>query len=82
MRGRNVNNTFLDSIIIQVVKESPVPIQVLGISFKVNEETGKIINLNAIKSHLNNLVDKKKVLIRMEKGDGTVHYKINKKIKL
>ena len=81
MRGRNVNHTFLDSIIIHVLKESPVPMQVLGISFKVNEETGKIINLNVVKNHLNILVDKKKVLTKVDKSNGSIHYKINKRIK-
>lgn len=78
MRGRGVNHNFLDSIIIQVLKESTVPMQALGISFKVNEETGKIINLNVVKNHLNNLVDKKKILRRMEKSDGTIHYRITR----
>jgi len=82
MRGRAINYSFLDSIIIHVLKESPVPMQVLGISFKVNEETGKIISLNVVKNHLNNLVGKKRILMKMKKSDGSAHYKINKRIKL
>jgi len=78
MRGRGVNHNFLDSIIVRVLKESTVPMQALGVSFKVNEETGKIINLNVVKNHLNNLVDKKKILMRMEKSDGTIYYKITR----
>lgn len=85
MRGRSVNYSFLDSIIMHILKESQVPMQVLGVSFKVNEETGKIINLNVVKTHLNNLVNKKKIFVKVEKRDGTVHsvhYRINKRAKL
>lgn len=78
MRGRGVDYTFLDSIILHILEESPVPMQVLGISFKVNEKSGKIINLSVIKTHLNALVEKKKVLKKVRKSDGTSHYKVNR----
>jgi repressor of nif and glnA expression len=78
MRGKGFDYSFLDSMILNILKESSVPMPVLGISFKVNEKSGKIIGLNVIKHHLNALVDKKKVLKNIRRDDGIVHYTINK----
>lgn len=77
MRGRGVDYISLDSLILNVLRECPVPMRPLGISFKVNEKSGRIINLNVIKSHLDSLVTKNKILKKVKKVDESVHYRIN-----
>jgi len=52
----------------------------LGINFRLNNSLGKIIDLNTIKSHLDELVDNNKIL-EMEK-DEILHYKINPKARI
>ncbi|HKZ45126.1 MAG TPA: hypothetical protein VJ343_00300 [archaeon] len=81
MRGRGVDYISLDSMILNILKEAEVPMKPLGVSFKVNEKAGKIINLNVIKSHLDGLVTKKKVIMKV-KRDESVHYIINDSIKI
>lgn len=77
MRGRGVDYISLDSIILNILKECQMPMRPLGISFKVNEKAGKIINLNVIKTHLDTLVGNKKILVKVQKSDESVHYRIN-----
>lgn len=77
MRGRGVDYISLDSIILNILREAQVPMRPLGVSFKVNEKAGRIINLNVIKSHLDGLVNKKKVLKKVKKIDDSTHYRIN-----
>lgn len=81
MRGRGVDYISLDSMILNILKEAEMPMKPLGVSFKVNEKAGKIINLNVIKSHLDSLVTKKKVIMKV-KRDESVHYIINSSIKI
>jgi len=76
MHGRNAGYDFLDPMIINILKQSTAPLTLLGISFKVNENIGRVINLNVIKSHLNFLVRKKEVSEIANKEDGITHYKV------
>jgi len=52
----------------------------LGINFRLNNSLGKIIDLNTIKSHLDELVEHNKIF-EIEK-DEILHYKINPKVKI
>jgi len=78
MRGRGFDYSFIDSMILNILRESEVPMQPLGVSFKVNERSGKIINLNVIKRHLEGLVEEKKISKTFDRKTEAVHYKINK----
>lgn len=78
MRGRGFDYSFIDSMILGILRESKVPMRALGISFKVNERSGKIINLNVIKRHLKTLVEEKKISESVNRETETTHYKINK----
>lgn len=81
MRGRKSNNYFyLEPEILKILKTSNVPMSALGINFRLNNSLGKIIDLNTIKSHLDELVDNNKIL-EMEK-DEILHYKINPKARI
>jgi len=75
MRGRGSDYSFLDSMVLGILRESSVPMQALGVSFRINEKTDKIIRLSTIKNCLNSLVEKKKVF-ENEKRDGTIQYTI------
>lgn len=75
---RGVDYQFLDPMILNILEESPAPLQALTINFKINEETGRIIDLNTIKNHLNKLVEKRKVVKKVKKEAKTIHYKIKK----
>lgn len=61
MVGRTTDYSFLDRMIVDILKESPVPMLALGINFRVNERSGKIIGLNMILKHLEPLVRQRKV---------------------
>lgn len=78
MRGRGFDYSFIDSMILNILKESEVPMRALGVSFKVNERSGKIINLNVIKRHLKGLVEEKKIVKNVNGETETIHYQINK----
>ena len=60
-RGRNIGYDFLDGMIIKILKESPKPLQPLGISFVVNEKAKRLVGFNIIKQHLDFLVSRKKI---------------------
>ena len=62
MRRRSSDYCFIDPMIMDVLQKSESPVQALCVSFKVNEMSGKIINLNVVKNHLETLVEKKKVI--------------------
>jgi len=76
MRKRSFDYIFIDPMILNILKNSPSPIQALTISFWINEKSGKIISFNTIKHHLNFLVNKKKI-IKIEKN-GIFYYSLNK----
>lgn len=78
MRGKGFDYNFLDSMILDILKEASAPMPALGVSFKVNEKAGRIISLNVVKHHLNALVDKKKVLKDIN-SDGIIQYLANDK---
>lgn len=62
MRGRSSDYSFIEPMIVDILEKSKDPVQALCVSFRINEMSGKIINLNAIKSHLEELVEKGKVI--------------------
>ena len=47
-KNRNRDN-FLEPTIIKVLEESPTPLKLLPINFKVNEKVKRIVSLNAVK---------------------------------
>jgi len=76
---RGVDYQFLEPMIMNILEESPMPLQALTINFKINEESGRIIDLNTIKNHLDKLVEKRKVLKKVKKTTKTTHYEINRR---
>lgn len=74
MRGRSADYKFLDDVILHILRESERPMQVLGVSFKVNEKCGRIINLNTVKNRLGMLADKRKILKKTDKEDSTFYW--------
>lgn len=80
MRRRNNDYCFIDPMIMDILEKAEVPMQPLCVSFKVNEMSGKIINLNVVKNHLELLVEKKKVVKNINK-DEFVSYILKNKIK-
>jgi len=76
MRRRSSDYCFIDPMIMDVLQKSEEPVQALCVSFKVNEMSGKIINLNVVKNHLETLVEQKKVVKNMK--DEWVLYSLKK----
>jgi repressor of nif and glnA expression len=72
MRRRSSDYCFIDPMIMDVLQKSESPVQALCVSFKVNEMSGKIINLNVVKNHLEILVEKKKV-VKNIKDESTLY---------
>lgn len=79
MRGRNSDYFYLEPEIIEILRESTVPMSALGVNFRVNDRFDKIIELNTVKRHLEELVKNKK-LVKFDKED-TTFYSINGKNK-
>lgn len=77
MRGRNTDYFYLEPEILEILKGSEVPMSALGINFRVNNKFDKIIELNTVKRHLDELVKNKK-LVRINKED-TPFYVLNSK---
>jgi len=77
MRGRSSDYCFIDPMILDILEKSESPVKALCISFKVNEMSGKIINLNVVKSHLEQLVEKRKVVKNITK-DESIFYSLRK----
>ena len=69
---------FIDPMIMDILQKSEGPVQALCVSFKVNEMSGRIINLNVVKNHLETLVEKKKVMKNINK-DEAVFYSLKNK---
>lgn len=74
MRGRSIDYEFLDNVILHILRESEVPMQVLGVSFKVNEKCRRIVNLNAVKDRLTFLSNKRKILKKMDKDENMFYW--------
>ncbi len=79
MRGRIADYVYLEPEILKILNESDVPMSALGVNFRVNNNLDKIVDLNTIKRHLENLVKGKK-LLKKDKDD-TIFYKINTRSK-
>jgi hypothetical protein len=66
-------DTSLGPAIIEVLNESPVPLKILPINFKVNEKVKRIVSLNSVKNQLKVLVEEKKV-IQKNKADSVYYW--------
>ncbi len=77
MKGKSNDYCFIEPMIIDILEKSEMPIQPLCISFKINEMSGKIVNLNVVKSHLDELVTRRKVIKKINK-DEMVFYSLKK----
>lgn len=75
MRGRSADYVYLEPEILNILRESDIPMSALGINFRINDRLDKIIELNEVKRHLNALVKNKKVLEKVR--DDTTYYKVN-----
>ena len=67
MRGRSTDYCFINPMIINILEKSKIPLQSLAVSFKINEISGKIINLNVVKNHLEDLAEKRKIVKKRKK---------------
>lgn len=77
MRGRSSDYCFIDPMIMDILEKSEIPVQPLCVSFKINEISGKIIDLNVVKNHLEDLVEKKKIIKKINK-DESIFYSLKK----
>lgn len=72
--AKNKNrDSFLEPTILKVLNESPVPLKILPINFKVNESAKRIVSLNSVKNQLKLLVQEKKV-IRKDKSGSSYYW--------
>ena len=67
---------FVEPMILGVLKLSEIPMPTLAINYRVNEISGKIIDMNVIKSNLTFLVNHKKVSKKMNKENGILYYRL------
>jgi repressor of nif and glnA expression len=65
-------------MILTILEKSEAPVPALCVSFKINEMSGKIINLNVVKDHLEELVEKRKIIKKVTKDESTLYSLRNK----
>jgi hypothetical protein len=75
VRGRNTDYFYLEPEILEILRTSEVPMSALGVNFRINNKLEKVVDLNIIKQHLEELVKNDK-LLKFEKDD-IIHYKVN-----
>lgn len=76
MRGRASGHDFVDPMILKILKESRVPMSMLGINYRVNGSAGRTINLNVIRDHLLFLVKTKRISESIDRQNGVTYYKL------
>jgi len=76
MRGVASGFDFVDPMILKILRESRVSMSTLAINYRVNETTGRTINLNVIRNHLIFLVKDKKISESFNKQNGITYYKL------
>jgi len=76
MRGVSSGRDFVEPIILRILEKSMCSMSTLAINYKVNEASGKTINLNAIKNCLVFLVKNKKVFESFDKENDVAYYKL------
>jgi len=79
MRGRTADYVYLEPEILNILRESEVPMSALGINFRINDKFDKIVELNTVKRHIEVLVKRRK-LLKKDKDD-TTYYRINSRNK-
>ncbi len=76
MRGRATGHDFVDPMILDILKESKIPMSILGINYRINGNIGKTVNINAVRNHLLLLVKSKKISENLNKENGVTYYKL------
>ena len=76
MRGVASGFDFVDPMILKILRESRVSMSTLAINYRVNETTGRTINLSVIRNHLIFLVKDKKISESFNKQNGITYYKL------
>lgn len=77
MRGRSIDFEYLGSEILKTLGQADSPVSALGINFTINNKLDRIIELNIVKNHLDKLVEKKKVIKKV--NDKTAFYRLRAK---
>jgi repressor of nif and glnA expression len=76
VRGRTSGHDFVEPMILDILKESKVPMSTLAVNYRVNETSGRTVNLNVIRDHLIFLVRSKKISESLDKENGVAYYKL------
>jgi hypothetical protein len=76
MRGRASSHDFIEPLILKILKESKVPMSTLAVNYRVNESSGRTVNLNAIRENLLFLTKSKKISESFDKDNGVTYYKL------
>jgi len=76
MSGRLPNHDFVEPMILKILKNSVIPMSILAINYRVNENVGRVINLNVIKNNLAFLVNHKKISEKTNKENRVVYYNL------
>jgi len=74
MSGRLPNHDFVEPMILKILEKSLIPMSTLAINYRVNENIGRVINLNIIKSNLAFLVGHKKISEKTNKENRVTYY--------
>jgi len=76
MRRSSSNYDFVDPMILNILKKSDIPLTALAVSFMVNKNMGKIVNMNVIKNHLKFLRENNKISQKLDEGNGIAYYNL------
>jgi|FaiFalDrversion2_1042247.scaffolds.fasta_scaffold03761_4 repressor of nif and glnA expression len=76
MRRRSKIFEYLGTEILKVLEEANAPISAAGINFAINTRLNRVIGLSELKTHLNLLIKKKKIVTTTKSK--ITYYKIKK----
>ncbi len=76
MRTISSGHDFVEPMILQILKKSMDSMSTLAINYRVNEASGRTINLNVIRNCLGFLVKNKKIFQSLNEENDVTYYKL------
>ena len=76
MARRESGYDFIGPSILNILKNSTMPMTKLAVSYMVNQKSGKIVNISVVKRNLDMFVKNNKVTVDVNKLNGIASYTI------
>ena len=76
MAKRQSGYDFIGPSILNILKNSKMPMTKLAVSYMINQNSGKIVNVGVVKRNLDFFVKENKVSMGVDEISGIVNYMI------